>query len=355
MDFVGLDLANGSYILSVTPKVVGKYELSVSANHEVTGSSPLSITVIPAQTDPLSTMTLWDGGNNQILPILTGSKFLHVAGRNISVIAQTVDAFANKRHQGGDSVTCQLLVSSASNGTTATAYDNGDGSYVCTLLATKAAVFALSVSVGDTTAPGSPFLVEVFPGNTNASTSTLELLDPTLSLANGTQDDLAVALTAGSNFTAALRTRDSFGNLRDEGGDVVNVSFVSSCSDNTTDCTLLPSDGEVSVADHHNGTYVVAVRLTKSGRYLLGVQVGVVPVANSPASILINSGLIDAAHSVAIGTALTSSVAGVNGSFTVEARDRYGNRWNSNGSVDVKVEFGDENARLHGNVYSSGW
>ena len=355
IDAVGMDLANGSYILTFAPKVVGAYELSVSANHQAVGRSPLGIAVIPARTYPSSTMSLWDGGNGQILPMLTGSKFMHIAGRNISVIVQTVDAFSNKRIAGGDNVTCQILHLSTSNGTAAPAHDNGDGSYVCTLLETKAAVISLSVSVGNTSAPGSPFSVEVVPGVADASTSVLELLDSALMPAEKRMlENLTVSLTAGGNFTAVLRARDSFGNMRDEGGDVINVSFISSCSDEANECTLLPNNGDVYVADNHDGTYLIAVRLTKSGRYLLGVHLGPVPVANSPASILINADVIDAAHSVAVGTALTSSVAGVNGSFTVEARDRYGNHWNSNTSspVDVTVEFGDETARHRGNVYS---
>jgi hypothetical protein len=145
---------------------------------------------------------------------------------------------------------------------------------------------------------GSPTSLRAVPGLTDLDASDVYGTHLTVS-------------TAGLRSSFVIVARDRFGNLRGRGGDEFLVQA---------------SDGRVSilgeVRDMGAGSYVVDYQPQVVGSYHLKIYMG---STSKLFSLLVHPGVASAHHTAVSGVALSIATAGYSATFTIEARDSFGN------------------------------
>jgi hypothetical protein len=129
-------------------------------------------------------------------------------------------------------------------------------------------------------------------------------------------------VVAGAEAPFTVQTKDRFGNLISYGG--ANVAATVSQGSNTISPT---------VTDNADGTYTVKYSVQVSGTWVVSVYVETIPIQASPFNAVMHAGPADALKSLGYGPGLEQAEAGTPGTFTVEARDQYGNKVVSGGST----------------------
>ena len=89
---------------------------------------------------------------------------------------------------------------------------------------------------------------------------------------------------------------------------------------------MSPRGDLAAVSDNLNGTYAAEYTVRRSGVYLVQVQLGGVHVMGSPFQVSVLAGATNARASVASGPGLHTCVAGTPASFSIVARDEFGNQ-----------------------------
>jgi hypothetical protein len=227
----------------------------------------------------------------------------------------------------------------------------GDGRYRVSYTVLKSGYWKLHVKSGGTdiecgrgsAGACSPFTLFVDPGPTIAQTTEVEgALSPLM--------DGLVEAAAGDMAYFSIQAKDTYGNNRIVGGDEVRA--VLAYDDNRN----INYRGHVN--DHKNGTYLVTYTVPKAGMYKVDLTIGgqrlnsCTPPVYSPkfrtrqydglrvyhaphtcgveaTSLLVVHGPLQASQTTAVETTasegLTKAVVGVRNTFTVEARDEFGN------------------------------
>jgi filamin len=107
------------------------------------------------------------------------------------------------------------------------------------------------------------------------------------------------------------------------------------------------------VKDNGNGTYGVTYVATNAGKHTVAVQLKGKPIDKSPWTVPVDRAPADPTHTVAYGPGLERGEQGKPGVFTIEARDRLGQRINTGGDpfkVDVKGPYNrDVEAKVQDN------
>uniref|UniRef100_A0A7S0EWB6 PA14 domain-containing protein n=1 Tax=Hanusia phi TaxID=3032 RepID=A0A7S0EWB6_9CRYP len=147
---------------------------------------------------------------------------------------------------------------------------------------------------------GSPFTITVNPALTDFDTSILF------------GEGLSIA-TAGVTASFSIQVKDTFNNLRLEGGD----NFTAQLSKSLSPIVL-----SASIVDNTDGTYQVSYLPKIEGQYNLGIYLG---TYQKTSSVYVEPGVICAAMSVVNGLSLTIGTAGFTASFTIQAKDSFDN------------------------------
>eukprot|EP00002_Diphylleia_rotans_P007559 TRINITY_DN1718_c0_g1_i12.p1 TRINITY_DN1718_c0_g1~~TRINITY_DN1718_c0_g1_i12.p1 ORF type:complete len:2907 (+),score=415.17 TRINITY_DN1718_c0_g1_i12:4370-13090(+) len=194
----------------------------------------------------------------------------------------------------------------------------GDGKYLVCYTAYQAGPYTLYVNQDEEPVKGSPFLVEVEPAQTFASKCTI-IRSSRERLSVGEQDSLVI------------QAKDQYGNKRTNGGDQFKVKLIlQSSPDIVVDAVMV---------DSGDGTYYAYFTPTRSGRYSFDVSLDGEPVIHlSAQSIDVWSKMTSPRDCLALGDGLHGAIAGREATFTVQARDLYGNYCCEGGDhLDVKL------------------
>jgi hypothetical protein len=188
-------------------------------------------------------------------------------------------------------------------------YDLNNGNYTLTLYPTIAASYLLSINVLDqnpSVISGSPFRFRVQPRNTTAASTTI---------AHGL--GLERIATAGVFNEFFIQAKDVFGNLRSSGGDKFSAEIVPLNQEfNATISTRFE--------DTNSGVYRCAYKVTKSGKYMAFITLFGANILGTPYPITIYSAELDTGGSGLSNFNLLLT-AGIEMTFNVNARDRFGN------------------------------
>lgn len=154
--------------------------------------------------------------------------------------------------------------------------------------------------------PGSPFILQVAPGEPSASSTRLPIL----------KDGAPLRGTVGSGPDAGceliVSTADKMGNVCIEGGANLKAH-----------CDL--EEVEVTVNDRKDGTYQLVWKSSKSGLFESKVTINGESVIGSPARIKLVSTTPELSKSTLFGKCLSKAVAGQESIFHISFVDLYGN------------------------------
>jgi hypothetical protein len=216
----------------------------------------------------------------------------------------------------------------------------GLGRYHCTYNVSVKGPWDIAVTLGATEGgkhvSGSPREVYVQPAEVNADVS----LPVSLSADPWTPYPSPAGLTrgvAGWRSYVTVQAKDRFGNNRTLGGDFFSVRLtgigpLTIGSDTATDLVqadgtgIVPEGLVVSASDGGDSTYNGSFVPYVAGRFKLDVLLnGTEPVSDSPYSLTILPDVSNGSSSHAIGNGLVKATSAIETSFTIQARDRYGN------------------------------
>ena len=188
--------------------------------------------------------------------------------------------------------------------------DLNNGNYTLTLYPTISASYWLAINILDhnpSAISGSPFQFRVQARNTTAAATTV---------AHGL--GLEMIATAGIFNEFFIQAKDVFGNLRSTGGDKFSVQLVPT-SQEKFNATIV-----TTFRDQQSGVYNFAYKVTKSGKYLATITVFGEKNLGTPYPITIYSAQLDVGGS-GMSNFITLLTAGIEMTFIVNARDRFGN------------------------------
>jgi hypothetical protein len=272
---------------------------------------PFRITVDPGAVDATK---------SDILGNINGG----VAGQPLNITILGKDAFNNVNPNNNPPAT--FTASFNNGGASASSSFIGNGTYLIQYTLTTARTYTMTVTYNGTAqqVKGSPF---------NAVTITPALPEPSASVASGTG---IVGGTAGTTLTAVVLVRDRFQN---------NITSNLPAGYQLTGFWDKPAAGNnVTFTVQPDGTLAGSYAISTAGTYRLTIVMAPtgLPISGSPFPVTISAETItSAAQSVATGAGLTTASAGNNASFTVQARDQFGNNMASS-DASIAVSFSDD-------------
>ena len=255
------------------------------------------------------------------------------------------DAHGVRLRRGGDKV---RAASRGPGPLRPSVFDEGDGSYTVSYLATVSGTYSLSLSCNAVPLPNSPLEISVEPSIAHAPSC----------LADG--DGLRVAV-AGESTSFFVRAHDEFGRPKIMGGELfeayakpVDAAHLPSSasplahSPSRTPLTAAlsprpssspqppppsllshgeaaPSSVPIPLADLGNGSYEGRYALRCAGRYQLHVEREGVAIGGSPFTLRVIPAPSDAATCALSGDGVRYAEAGQPARFTLLPRDRFGN------------------------------
>ena len=164
--------------------------------------------------------------------------------------------------------------------------------------------FSVEITVAGSSIAGSPFLVQLVTAVTGSP-------DASKCYAQGVGLSSA---TAGSPASFVIQAVDSAGLLITNGGalfvsELVRGAFIQ----------------VIGSTDNGDGTYGVSLDVTASGTYTLAINTIGVSISGSPFTVDVFPSVTNAQSSSLSGHGLTAGTAGLEGSFLIQARDRFSN------------------------------
>lgn len=213
---------------------------------------------------------------------------------------QARDRYGNPVQIGGATVAATLSPTDPRDSTSVA--DELTGIYTLSYTTFKAQRYDLAITLEGQAIAGSPFPVNTDPADIN----------PSLSLVS----DLAQVFVAGVADAFTITTQDSYGNQLRHGGARVQV-------------TTEPADAAFAfqVADLGTGQYTVSLYFERSGKYEVNIQVNEATVSAGSHPLVVEPAEVSVPHCVAAGEDLLAGFSGVRSSFTITARDRFGNSY----------------------------
>ena len=265
-------------------------------------------------------------------------KGLHraVAGQPATFIVQAVDAEGIDQSLGGDLLMVDI-VSPDGAIVNATVLDLGDGRYTVSYTPIVATAYSISMRLNGEEISSSPGKVHVLAGS--PSPAHCVAAGPGLTEAS-----------AGTRDFFLITPRDSFGNTlpRLEPGDKFTVSL-GHWQRGKVDLWR-----PVPVHDLLNGTFRAEYSVDVAGVYLIQVQMGHISIMGSPFQTVVLPANTEAQAPFAHGAGMTTAVVGVPASFTIVARDAFGNSRSMCGdNFNVTISgpsHGGGQSHLHGTV-----
>ncbi|KAE9038275.1 hypothetical protein PR002_g6107 [Phytophthora rubi] len=295
------DLLNGHYTCTYTPHFVGGTRLHVALSQQAILGSPflVDVTAGPALGSRC---------------VASGDALVSaVAGQRTNFTISIYDAFGNaKDNAGSENISVTFtgpgVLTSAVNAAVGVTYIGG-GTFVVAYTLSLKGTYKIGVTVDGVAVVSSPFTMYTYPALASSTTTSLDLLSPTLPKS---QIDPPVVFIAGSPIVARLTTRDVLGNVLETGGNRFQLDDAKSSA---------PPGGAALLA------------------FLSPYN-----IIGSPFSLQVDPGLPSAVTSTLVGGGYVSTTAGVLTSFILELRDGSTNRLTASmvsltlGNVRVKLK-----------------
>jgi hypothetical protein len=164
--------------------------------------------------------------------------------------------------------------------------------------------YRLTVTINSVGISGSPFTVQI-------RSSGSEFPSASECFATGVATKLS---TAGVDSSFTVQAADSYGVYQTAG----NAQF-------SAEMVFEDKFLRLQTTDNNDGTYTMQYRITLAGRYTMAISYGSAHISGSPFTVNILPAETSAKYSRFDGEGLSGVIAGQEGSFTIEARDRFGN------------------------------
>ena len=301
------------YAICLVPVVAGKFNLSVvgTDNKHVKGS-PMNMTV--GYGEPSHKTCIISGtGDKRCTP-----------GQEAEFNIMMFDTFGNQMSLDKiESHLVDITGTTAGEESSEVSFKRDGPQLKGTYVVTRSGHYTVTVRYKGANVVGSPFDIVCDPSRTDIEKCRIE------GRAAGNR------WFAGSELVLLVRTFDSFSNQRMEGGDKFRAKY-----------SIQHEGGEkteedIVVRDNQNGTYTMVFTPQAAGTCTVSIAAddgnGFQPVAGSPVTIQISSGLMDPKKSKASGTGLVGStiegrsnavVSGVESHFCVTLSDKFGKQLN---------------------------
>jgi Ras GTPase-activating-like protein IQGAP2/3 len=303
------DKANGTYEVSYTPKLAGEYSMEIKLideeNKDNDSDEPevFLLKGCPMKVEVTSSPNS-DPSRCQLDGMGTSSA---VAGVEASFNIVSFDAYGNKG-LGGETFTA--ILTSGDNKIHAHVRDNKDSTYTVNYTCPSAGEYDLQVFLNNQPLGGRKVVVK------DAGVSS-----PEKCVLVGFDESL-LNQKAGTLSKFQIQAKDKHNNLRSSGGEKFTVTLTNKTSSEVV---------EANVVDNNDGKYDVDFTLIKSGEYDMVVALNGTPFENKTITVT-DTGVTSAEHSVVITDDDYKNLkAGQPKSFTIEARDIYGNKRSSGG------------------------
>jgi hypothetical protein len=288
-------VSEGAYAFAFNANIVGSYQLWVFVGKDHVPGCPLPVQFHAGPPSPrncfISGLGLWSA----------------MAGEEASFEWTAKDRFGNVVCYGGHPFVITMygpeeIVIHVS--------DCLDGKYTASYMPCLAGQYRLSVTLHNEHFPGSPFLVSIKENLADASMSTVS--------GEGIED-----CQVGSDRHFLVEAVDKYGNRVLHGGEGFAAALQG------------PTPERVHLIDMDDGTYPGTYTCRWSGGFTLDVTLDGVPVAGSPFRFNVRPGATLAQNSECTLVKMPMSrlvcLAGVPCSFTIFAKDRYGNQRDEGG------------------------
>ena len=292
-------VSEGSYAFAFNANLVGSYQLWVFVGKDHVPGCPLPVRFHAGPPSPgncfINGLGLWSAQ----------------AGEEASFEWTAKDRFGNVVDYGGHPF---VLTMYGPEEVVVRITDQMDGRYRAAYVPTVAGQYRLSVTLHSEHFPGSPFLVTVKEGPADAGMCTVS--------GEGVEE-----CQVGSDRHFLVEAVDRFGNRVLHGGEGFAADLQG------------PTPERVHLIDMDDGTYAGTFTCRWSGRFSLTVTLDGVPVRGSPFVFRVRPGSTLAQNSECTLVKMPMSrlvcVAGVPCSFTIFAKDRYGNQRDEGGDEFV--------------------
>eukprot|EP00003_Mantamonas_plastica_P017629 TRINITY_DN2915_c0_g2_i3.p1 TRINITY_DN2915_c0_g2~~TRINITY_DN2915_c0_g2_i3.p1 ORF type:complete len:5220 (-),score=1332.45 TRINITY_DN2915_c0_g2_i3:434-16093(-) len=298
---------NGKYLGTYRPTLTGSYDIFVKVGGSNIASMPYQRAVTPAATAPAECTATGSGLGTQI------------AGTDSTFEIQARDQFTNTRTKTDDVITVTLTSAGVVvNGQVTPMNPSTDGKYLVRYNTTIRGTYSMVVRIGGQDAVKINRDILVKPS----------VVHPPLSSVTGSG---LTTTTAGVATTLTIWGRDSFNNRLSTSPDQWTVLIKQGGITVTGVTTPVAGTG---------GTYSTTYTATISGTYTVTVteKLTNTHVLGSPSTLTVNPAATDPAQTIASGTNLAVSEAGIEGTFNVQARDQFqNNRWDQTDNLIVTL------------------
>lgn len=305
--FAPADSGDGSYAFAYTVTRAGAYSLAVTAGQFHISGSPFALDVTAGP--PAAARSLLSGSGLTLASAGVQSTF--------AILAR--DRFANSaRYAGG--VAPFAIAFSGTASAAARVRDLAGVGYVAeyTLTVTGAYAVAVTLSASGAALQGSPVALTVVPGPGAPG--------PTEVFGAG-----ASAATAGARAECRVLLSDAFGNAKQLSPQLTGVLAANASAAPAADVSFTQLTGGVVLARYAP---------TRSGAFQLLLRYGGALVTAAPLAVAVAPARPGGTHSTAAGLGVVEATAGAPATFTVTARDRFGNEMNAGGFTFVVLLSG---------------
>lgn len=286
-----VDNDDGTYDASYLIRNAGEYSLEVLIDDVPIRSDPFIIVAKASHKTTPARCTVEGTGAR------TG-----VAGTEADFVLQARDEYGNERSEGGDNVEVQLVHTTSGIKVDAEVVDLNNGQYSISYTPPESGTYNLVVRCNDVQIENLPSVIIKDAG----------VSDPKKCAVSGPNLSRAVA---GKQSTVQLQAKDKLGNNRESGGE----AFAGTLTHKEKGFSM-----DVDVRDLNNGKYILSFSPTDAAKYDLEVTLRDDVVASYEIEVE-DSGKASAEESVATGEGLTTASAGEVSTFSVQAKDRFGN------------------------------
>ena len=283
----------GVYEVSFVPEMAGLYALSVLIGGSPVRDCPLRVKVLADETLAKNCRCFGSGMAQA------------VAGEPTSFTIQAVDGRGVARKSGGDNF--DVTIKGPEDDTPhAKIRDNAEGTYTVSWAGKFAGIYAVHVQLDGASVGGTPFNCRVLP--TAIAPAQCDV-----------QAHSASTVRAGERAEFRIIARDSFGNVRSQGGDefACMVRMVEGAG---------KSEVQANVTEESKGFYKAAFVVKHTGVYQVTVTAEGQPIKGVPFKTTVNSGKPDFTKCKLGGPGLQAVRLGQPCDVLVELYDIFSNR-----------------------------
>ena len=336
LDVETLDANDGTYRSFYMTEMAGSYELVVKMSTDHIQGSPFTVAILPGETSARASM-------------------LHVSGSMVSIVSETVtfkilakDKFYNEQQYdefaGPDPFVARLVIDGGGYEFRADILNNQDGTYQASYVTTRAGAYTLFVTLNGETVDERDS-VRVSPGDV--------VTENCLSGGSGLKN-----MEAGQLGYVSVTALDFYGNvvqsgfenfnvtLIKEGGEEAWLGYAQHCDDKCIARTTCPC------SEINPGTYMMNFQVTTAANFKISVERSGNLLTNFPRDIKVSPTRVETTKVSVLGCesictlcsgtspcapcdcpVVNKMQAGSTSTFTLESRDRFGNKVFSGGKA----------------------